>query len=603
MKSLLRAWQFFRADAFLAGGAILLIAVSSFVGLLKPWPIAVLVDSILGDSKLPTWVVGLADGISKPGQVVLAALALVIIHLGHALVGTVAQLVSIQTGLQGLRRVRQAVFSRLLDLSLRYHQSSLRGDIVYRATWDTYAFQTLFQQGVITSCSAGFALLMMVGVMWRLNPGLTWVSLAVVPCLVVCIQGFGKVMRVRGAEAQKTDGLLASAVQQCLEALPVLQSFVRQKEERDRFAVAAVDAQNRRIAQHRSELVYGLAVTMVFAAGTGGIAWYGGHQVLQGQLSIGELLVFIAYLSQLYDPLNQLSHVGATLSSAGVGVNRIFEILDTPEEVSEPKSPRAVRWKGETGEEPASVRLEGSISLERVTFGYDSQRPVLLDLNLRIPAGQAVAVVGASGAGKTTLLHLLPRFFDPNEGVIRLDGVDLREFRLCDLRRAVSFVQQEPLLVPGTLLENITLGKPSASSEEVASAAEAAGALGFIRALPSGFQTVVGEGGARLSVGERQRIGLARAFLKDAPVLLLDEPTSALDPLTERLVFGSLRSRFASRTIILVTHRLHTVRSFDRVVVLDGGKVVEDGAPLELLENSQSCLRRLQGHEPQTPGT
>ena len=323
---------------------------------------------------------------------------------------------------------------------------------------------------------------------------------------------------------------------------------------------------------------------------------------MAGRLTVGELLVFLAYLAQFYEPLNQLSHVGATVSDARAGIQRVFELLDAIEEVRDAPAARPIlkrtaegdssnlippdhglRSPTAAGETPTPLRLRGEIVFERVSFEYGTGRPVLRDVSFTLPAGATAAIIGPSGVGKTTLLQLLPRFYDPTAGAVRLDGIDLRELRLKDLRSQVAVVFQEGILLPATVAENIAYGKPQAGLGEIQAAARAAHADEFIRNLPQGYETLVGEGAARLSVGEKQRLNLARAFLKDAPILVLDEPTSALDAESEALVTASLNELRRNRTTLWVAHRLATIHQANKIFVLEGGRLTEAGSPEELL--------------------
>jgi ABC-type multidrug transport system fused ATPase/permease subunit len=308
---------------------------------------------------------------------------------------------------------------------------------------------------------------------------------------------------------------------------------------------------------------------------------------------LGELLVFVSYLGQFYEPLNQLSHVGATASSAAAGTQRVFEILDTPVEIQESPTARPLCDARKTTtpvDKPVSViaphLVRGKIEFEQVSFGYQPGQTVLNKINLEVNPGETVALIGPSGAGKSTLIHLLPRFFDPTEGKVLLDGMDLRDLRLHELRQQIALVMQDSLLLPGTVAENIGFGKQGATQQEIEAAAQAANAAFFIERLPKGYNTLVGEGAARLSVGEKQRISLARAFLKDAPIVLLDEPTSSLDAENEELVMKSLQTLMRGRTSIIVAHRLSTIRHAHKIFVIEQGRIVESGAPGDLLRSS-----------------
>jgi ATP-binding cassette subfamily B protein/subfamily B ATP-binding cassette protein MsbA len=563
MRDLLRALKYFRPDAPRIGGAFCLLLASTALNVLKPWPLALIVDHVLGPKPLPHWF-GPGAAWGKPALLGGLCIALLLLYLGQAALSAAQNYVSIRVGLDGLARARNEVFSWLQRLSLRYHQGARAGDLIYRASWDTYAIQTLFQQGLMTFVSAVLSLAVMLAVMARMNVYLTLMSLALAPLLALSIKTFGARMRERTALAQQADSRVTTLVQQCIALLPLTQSFTGEEAEAGRFAAQTAEAQRRRLAQHGWELIYWFAIAVLFGVGAAAITWLGAVEVAAGHLTVGELLVFLAYLTQLFEPLNQLSHVGATVAGARAGVRRVFEILDTPEEVKDRPEAR-----------PIAGRTAGTISFEGVTFGYEKGRDVLREICVTVKSGESVAIIGPSGAGKTTLLHLLPRFFDPVAGAIKLDGVDLRDYRLKDLRRQVALVSQEPVLFPGTVAENIRFGRPGASDKEIEAAARAANADGFIQKLAGRYETLVGEGAARLSVGERQRIHLARAFLKDASILLLDEPASALDAESEALIGQSLRELIKGRTTLLVAHRPATVAVMGRALSLRDGRLAE----------------------------
>ncbi|MDB6109742.1 MAG: Lipid export ATP-binding/permease protein MsbA [Pedosphaera sp.] len=600
MKSLFRALHYFRPDASRIGLVGLLLFLSTAAGLLKPWPVAIIVDSVLGDKPRPSWLASWTGNASKDSLLLFLSGATLLIHLSQGALSSAQNYLSIAIGLRGLRRVRDEVFARLERLSLNFYQGSKTGDLVYRSAWDTYSFQTLFQQGLISFFTALLSLVLMVMVMWRLNVRLTFVAVATVPLLLLSIKLFGRRMRERGVAAQQADSQVTSFIQQTITALPLIQSYTREADEEAAFTTQTAAARDRRITQHGWELVYWLAITVAFSLGTAAIVWLGSRQVQAHRLTIGELWIFLAYLAQLYEPLNQLSHVGTTVSNASAGTQRVFEILDARDEITDAPGARPVRnskppnpvplpsiSKTEPLIEPASsappLILHGNIRFDRVSFAYQPGQPVLKQISFEVAAGESVAIIGPSGAGKTTVLNLLPRFYDPTEGSVQLEGIDLRELRTKDLREQIGLVSQEPLLLPTTIAENIAYGKPEATIAQIEAAARAAHADAFIRKLPQGYQTMVGEGAARLSVGEKQRLSLARAFLKDAPILLLDEPTSALDLESEMLVVASLQELMKGRTTLIVAHRLSTIRRANKILVLKDGTVAEVGTHESLL--------------------
>jgi ATP-binding cassette subfamily B protein/subfamily B ATP-binding cassette protein MsbA len=570
MRQFWRALSFFRTDWPRVLAGLGLLALTTLAGLLKPWPMALIVDSVLGHNPFPESVGQVIGGMPLAQQLGLLVAAMVALHFGTAIIGAVQNAVVIITGLRGLSRVRRAVFDWLLRLSLRRLQGAQAGDLIYRATWDTYAFQTLFTQGVFTFLGALASVLAMTLVMWRLNVTLTLVALATVPLLLLVIRGFSGSMGRRAGDAQSADAGIATTVQQLVMNLQLIQSFTREATEAEHFNRQAQTSFKARWLQHRTEVAYLATVSGVFALGTAAIVWAGSREVVAGNLSVGQLLVFLAYLTQLYDPLNQLSHVGSTVTNARAGTHRVLALLDEKEPL--PDGNRTVIRGVDTG-----------LEFEGVKFGYTAEREVLHGVSFRIGAGEAVALIGPSGAGKTTLLQLIPRFLDPSGGTVKLGGVDLREFKLQSLREHVALVLQEPLLLPASIAENIGYGRPGATRAQIEAAARSANAHIYIEKLPQGYDTIVGDGAARLSVGEKQRLNLARAFLKDAPILLLDEPTSALDTESEALVLASLRELMRGRTTLMVAHRLSTLRTVNRIIALQDGRIAESGTAEELL--------------------
>ena len=413
--------------------------------------------------------------------------------------------------------------------------------------------------------------------------------------LFLVIRVFGQKMTERGALAQQADSSVTSLVQQNISALPLIQSYTREDQEEARFTAQTEAAQKQRLSQHGWELIYWLAITVVFGLGTAAIVWLGSSEVLAGRLSVGQLIIFLTYLGQLYEPLNQLSHVGATVSTAKAGVRRVFEILDSEDQVKEKPEARGVVRAAEAANEGNALVVKGAIDFNGVSFGYDSQREILHGISFRLGPGESAALIGPSGVGKSTLMNLLPRFYDPIGGEVILDGVDLRDLKLRDLRRQIAVVLQEPILLPVSIYDNIAYGRPGATREEVEKAAKLANADAFIRKLPQGYETQVGDGAARLSVGERQRLNLARAFLKDAPILLLDEPTSALDAESETLVVASLNELMRGRTTLMVAHRLSTIRRVNQILVLGEGRLVESGTHEELIQKNGYYTRVASG--------
>lgn len=570
MNQFRRVAEFYSPEKPRIAAALTLMFLSVGASLLKPWPLAWIIDSVLGSKPLPSWVESFVANSNATARLGIFAAVILVLHAGQGALQALQNFTSIKAGLNALARVRNELFAKLQTLSLRFYHRADQGDLIYRSTWDTYAFQTLFQQGVITFLNAFLSLVVMVAIMWNVNGRLTLAALMTFPLLLITMAFFGRKMKARSLAAHQADSKVSSLTQQGIAGVALTQSSVREREEQTRFNAQAETARKARVTQHGLELFYWLIIAVIFGFGTASLVWLGAREVSASRLTLGEMLIFLAYLAQLYEPLNQLSHVGTTVSDASASAGRVIELLDTPPEVKESANPK-------------SFAQQANIELEKVRFGYDPKTPVLHEVSLRIDPGTSIALIGPSGAGKTTLLQLLPRFYDPDSGVVKIGGVDARELKLDDLRRNIGYVQQEPILLPTTVAENIGYGRAGASHAEIEAAARAANADTFIQRLPQGYDTIVGEGAARLSVGEKQRLSLARAFLKNAPILLLDEPTSSLDVETEQLVVESLRELMRDRTTLIVAHRLATIRHVDRIVVLDGGRIVEEGKPDELL--------------------
>src|SRR5262245_25082072 len=609
LRHLRRSLSYIRPDAPRVGLTMGLLLLGIGFNLLKPWPLAVLVDSILGSKPYPSWVPDWVQAWGQPAQLTAIVAASLGLHLLHAAVCSMHAYLAISVGLRALRRVRDDVFGWLQRLSLRYHHRTEAGDIIFRVGTDTCAFQALFQQGVLILITAIGTILFMTVAMARLNLQLTAVALIAIPTLLASIKVFGRLLRARGAAAQQAEGKVYSLIHQGITALPLIQSNAREHHEQQRFAAHTEQARQHKMAQHGLEVFYWGAISVILSACTLGVTWVGAQQVLASKLTVGELLVFLAYVTQLFDPLLQLSQVGATLSSASASTRRVFEILDTPEEVTDRLDARPVCRGGgldeatpshdiagaRTGALRPALPVYGDITYDDVSFAYDGARPVLRNVSFKLMARTSAAIIGPSGAGKTTLLNLLLRFFDPASGTILLEGVDLRDLERDGLRAQIGLVLQEPIILPTTVAENISYGKPDATPDEIEAAAHAAYAHEFIERLPEHYRTIIGDGGGHLSVGEKQRINLARAFLKDAPILLMDEPTSALDVESEARVVASLFALMRGRTTLMVAHRLSTIRRVDKILVVDDGRVTEEGAPDDLLAQQGYYARVVSG--------
>jgi len=565
----------YRLAFALALGQVFLM---SALELLRPWPLKIVVDNVLGERPLPF---GIAAGdASKPALLAVCVLAQVFLQGMLGVFSYWNNRTTITIGQNMVNDLRSDLYQHLQRLSLSFHARRQVGDLLYRLTADTYSIQALTMNGVFPVVSAAMFLVGMTVVLLRIDWLLTLVALGICPVLYVAIQSMtGRISDV-SVSARELESGVYSIVQHSLSAIRVVQAFTQEEAEHRRFvqqSSASLTA-NRRL--YLVQTAYSGVVSTLIATGTALVLWFGARRVMAGQMTVGDVLVFLGYVASLYAPVSALSQTYGTIEGAKAGIWRVFEILEEPEVVT--SGPLLLE----------RTEIRGEIRLEGVDFSYDGRRLVLSDVSFVAPAGASVAFVGPTGAGKTTLVSLLPRFYDPSAGRVLLDGTDLREFQLSLLRRHISMVLQPPIVFAATVRENIAYGRPGASLGEIERAAELAQLVPFLRRLPQGLETRIGEGGANVSEGERQRLTIARALLRDAPILILDEPTASVDAETEALLVAGLKTLMAGRTIFIIAHRLSTVRDASQIVVLREGRVIESGA-YDALVSQQGFFSRL----------
>jgi ATP-binding cassette, subfamily B, bacterial len=536
--------------------------------LLKPWPLQVVIDNVLGGKPFP---IG-ALSASSPTLILLGAcLAIVVVHFGAGALTLLHNYTTIRVGQNMVNDLRGALYAHLQRLSLAFHSRQRVGDLLYRITADSFAVQTMIMNGALPILSAAVLLGGMLVVLFPLDPGLTLLALTVVPILFALISGFNKKIVDVAAEVRTTESRVYSLVQWAMSSIKVVQAFTKEEEEHRRFMGASWESLRATFRLYNWQTLYSGAVNVVIAGGTALVVYAGARAVMSGTLSVGQLIVFISYLAQLYAPINQITQSWGLIAGARVGARRVFEILDTEADLRD----------GSRSFPPEGAR--GDVAWRDVSFRYRPDISVLAGVDLRVDAGAKIAVIGPTGAGKSTLLGLLPRFFDPSAGVVEIDGVDLREYRLKSLRSQIAMVLQPPLIFPLSVRDNIAYGRPGAGDAAIEEAARLARIDDLIASLPERYDTVIGEAGVSLSEGEKQRVTIARALLRDAPILILDEPTSALDVTTEALVMAGIERLTAGRTTFIIAHRLSTVQRCDRIIALRDGVIAEEGTLPELL--------------------
>lgn len=548
----------------LSAGTLLSLA-STPLALLQPIPLAIVADHALGDRPASGWLAALLPSSieGSPTRILVFAAALqVLVVLASGMQLLLSQYVLTSAGEKMSLATKGQLMDHVQRLSFAFLDRTGTADSIYRIQYDASVVRYVLIDSLLPLLSSAVMFFSILVVVLSINSSLALVALVVTPILYLLAARYRSQVRPRYRELKRLESSAQHVVQEALTSFRVVKAFGRESYETSRFVNRASEGVDARLRLTVRESLFGLAVNLTTAAGTALVLLIGGRAVRSGDMTLGELLIVIGYLGQLYGPLQSISKRVAGLQNHLTSAQRVHELLSEVPDVVDRPGARALD------------RCAGSVEIDNVSFGYTPDHNVLEGLSLRVPAGTRVGIAGRTGAGKSTLISLITRFYDPSIGVVRLDGVDLRDYRLADLRDQFSIVLQEPVLFSTSIAENLRYAKPWATDDQLIAAAKTAGAHDFIAALPGGYDTMVGERGMTLSGGERQRISLARAFLKDAPILILDEPTSSVDMATERQIMEAMERLMEGRTTFMIAHRLSTLDSCDIRVELVGGRVL-----------------------------
>src|SRR5215813_7523565 len=538
--------------------------LSAPVTLLGPLPLKLAVDSVLGPHELPAWLAWLLPaGTERSDAMVIAAVAAlaILLALAKQLLDLGSTILRSYTGEQLVLAFRAKLFRHLQCLSLSYHDTVGTATATYRMQNDAPAIQWIMIDALIPLLSSLLTLIAVVVVVARIDWSLALVSMTIVPALYVLSQFYNRRLKLQWREVKNVESSTMSVIEEVLSSVRVVKAFAQEEREQQRYLDSARRTLREQVKPTLTSGNFGLIVGLVLAIGTALVLFLGVRQVQAGRITLGDLILVMSYLAVLYTPLQTVSRTAASLQGSLVSAERVFEILDQAPEVVEKRHARPL------------ARARGQVEFEAVSFAYRAEGQALREISFAAPPGAQVGVAGVTGAGKSTLVSLLLRLYDPSAGRILLDGVDLRDYRLPDLRNQFAVVLQEPLLFSASVAENIAYGRPEASESEIVAAAQAANADDFVRALPQGYRTPLGARGMQLSGGERQRLSLARAFLKNAPILILDEPTSSVDAQTEAGILDRIKLLTKARTTFMVAHRLMTLENCDILLLLERGRM------------------------------
>ncbi len=550
------------------------MVVETLMSVATPWPLKIIIDDVVGHNSLPkslSWLHYLFPIQSKFAMAGLVALGFVLINILGSVAGYIDNYFNEKVSQHVANDLRRKLYHHLQRLSLAYYDTHQTGKLLSTITTDVATVQDFASSTLLTILVDSMTILGMLALMFYLDTGFTLVALTVTPFLLLFVTRFKKLMKKATREVRKDQSNMMIIIQQGLESIRAVNAFGRQDLEEEKLKQISQDTMDAALKARRVKSALNPAVGIVVSLCIALVLWRGADLIFTKAMTIGALTVFVWYMNKFFSPVQDLAKMTSTIAQATVALERIQSILDTETAI----------LPNTGGRIPGKLR--GDIVFDHVHFAYTSESPVLRDLNLQIKSGQRIGICGPTGCGKSTVVSLIARFYDPTQGRVLIDGCDVREYQLDALRGQIGFVLQDTVLFYGSVRENIAYGRPEATEEEIIEAAKLAHAHEFIAKMPHGYDTLVGERGITLSGGQRQRIGIARAVVRNSPILILDEPTAALDTESEIIVMKALDNLMAGRTVITIAHRLTTIRDADKIIVLDNGVLVEEGTHDELL--------------------
>jgi ABC-type multidrug transport system fused ATPase/permease subunit len=563
--------------------------IQTAMSVAAPWPLKIVIDSVVGSHRQFAWIQHLLALLGSKANVAAAAgvaTVLIAVVMGAAMFVTNYFTESLSQSIGDDLRLR--LYQQLQRLSMAYYDNTRLGTILSTLTGDVQTIQGFASVSTLNIFTNTLTVVGMVVVMFMCRWDFTLIALAVVPFLALFVVRVNRAIRKAVKEVRVHQSDLVATLQEGLQAIQVVQAFGREDHQEQKVRHASNEAVSAWLGARRKSSVLSPAVGLAVALCTGLVLWRGSLLIMAGLMTVGALTIFLAYLAKFFQPVRDLAQMSNTLAQVAVALERVLAVVDSDKVI--PESAMA--------KDPPAFR--GTIAFEHVTYGYDPVLPVLRDVTFTIDSGQMVGIVGPTGSGKSTVVNLIPRFRDPDSGRITIDGVDIRDYKLRGLRAQIGFVMQDTALLRGTIRENIAFGRPDATEAQIIEAARLANAHEFIARMPNGYDSLVGERGTSLSGGQRQRIGIARALIRDNPILILDEPTAALDAESEHLVVEALERLMAGRTVITIAHRLSTLRNADMIIAVKDGVVAEQGTHNELLarDGVYAQLCRMQFDKP-----